>query len=90
MAQLVIRWQLNEVMARHHIKGKTLAEYLSDREATISKLRNSRTMPRIDGDRLDSLLKALNHLADPVPTDRKIDVTDLICWVEEDALPEAG
>lgn len=83
MVETVIRWNLNEVMARHHVRGIDLAEEMGVRAATVSSLRKSTALPRIDAERLDSILKALNKLAKPETVDGKIDVSDLIVWVEE-------
>lgn len=63
MAQTVIRWRLNEIMARHRIKGSDLAEELQISNNAVSKLKNAQTMPRIDGERLNALCNALNNLA---------------------------
>lgn len=74
----VIRWRLKEVMARYDIKGIDLAKELGVREASISNLRNSSTMPRMDGNRIDELCKALTKLAG-----RKINFADLYEELEE-------
>lgn len=59
----LIRWRLNEIMARHRIKGSDLAEKLQISNNAVSKLKNAQTMPRIDGERLNALCNALNNLA---------------------------
>lgn len=59
----VIRWRLKEVMARYDVTGVALAEELGVRTASISNLRRSSTMPRIDGKRVNDLCKALSKLA---------------------------
>jgi DNA-binding Xre family transcriptional regulator len=64
VTQTLIRWRLNEVMARYRIKGSDLAERLKISNNAISKLKNAKTMPRIDGDRLNTLCNALNKLAE--------------------------
>ena len=69
MAQTLIRWKLNEIMARHRIKGSDLAKRLQISNNAISKLKNAKTMPRIDGDRLNTLCNALNNLAENVDTE---------------------
>lgn len=58
-----IRWKLAEVMARYRITGKALAEELDMTEASVSNLKNSQTIPRIDGERIEQLCEALNKLA---------------------------
>lgn len=64
MTQTLIKWRLSEVMARHRIKGTDLAERLQTTPNAISRLKNAKTMPRIDGDRLNALCNALNELAE--------------------------
>jgi DNA-binding Xre family transcriptional regulator len=64
VTQTLIRWRLNEVMARYRIKGSDLAERLELSTNAISRLKNAKTMPRIDGDRLNTLCNALNKLAE--------------------------
>ena len=74
----MIRWRLKEVMARYDIKGIDLAKEMGVRDASISNLRNSKTMPRLDGERIDQLCKALSKLAE-----RRISFADLYEEVEE-------
>ena len=64
MTQTLIRWRLGEVMARHRIKGTDLAERLKTTPNAISRLKKAKTMPRIDGDKLNALCNALNGLAE--------------------------
>ena len=64
MTQTLIKWTLSEVMARHRIKGTDLAERLQTTPNAISRLKNAKTMPRIDGDKLNALCNALNELAE--------------------------
>lgn len=58
-----IRWRLKEVMARYDITGVDLARELGVRDATVSNLKTAKTMPRVDGYRIEDLLKALSKLA---------------------------
>jgi DNA-binding Xre family transcriptional regulator len=51
-------------MARHRIKGSDLAKELQISNNAVSKLKNAQTMPRIDGERLNTLCNALNNLAE--------------------------
>lgn len=64
MTQTLIKWRLSEVMARHRVKGVDLAERLQMTPTAVSKLKNAKTMPRIDGDKLNALCNALNELAE--------------------------
>jgi len=59
----MIRWRLKEVMARYDITGVDLAEEMGVRSATVSNLRTSKTMPRLDGKKIEDLCLALSKLA---------------------------
>lgn len=59
----MIRWKLKEIMARYDISNIDLAKELDMRPASISYLRNSKTIPSIGGDRLLKLCCALSRLA---------------------------
>ena len=63
MTQTLIKWRLREVMARYRIKAVHLAEELGVSPNAVSNLRNSESMPRIDGSSLNKLCNALNKLA---------------------------
>lgn len=56
-------WRLNELMARHRVSGKDLAAELGISENSMSALRKSPTMPRINGKRLDEIAAALSKLS---------------------------
>lgn len=56
----VIRWKLNEVMARKRIKNKDLAEELGITENSVYRLRKVDEMPRLTPERLNGICKALN------------------------------
>jgi len=62
MAQALIKWRLNEVMARHGIRGKELAEEMDVSPSAISNLRK-RNMPRLTEETLEKLCQALNKLS---------------------------
>jgi DNA-binding Xre family transcriptional regulator len=57
----LIRWKLREVMDHHGIKSKDLAVALGISPNAVTNLRDS-SMPRVDGERLNSLLMQLNHM----------------------------
>lgn len=61
MEKTLIRWKLREVMDRHGIQAKDLADELGISRNAVSNLRGV-DMPRIDGDRLNNLLLALNKM----------------------------
>lgn len=62
VAQTLIRWRLNEVMARHDIRAKELAEEMEVSPSAISNLRK-RNMPRLTEETLNKLCQALNKLS---------------------------
>lgn len=58
----MIRWKLAELMARHGIKPKDLAEEMGYTRDAVSNLRK-RTMPRLTGDTLNNLMNGLSKLS---------------------------
>ena len=60
---LMLRWKLNEVMARLRISNKELGAELQRHEVSVSRLRSSDTMPRLDGDSLNNLCTALTLIS---------------------------
>ena len=56
----VIRWKLNEVMARKRVKNKDLALALEITENSVYRLRKVDEMPRLTPERLNGICKALN------------------------------
>lgn len=56
----VIRWKLNEVMARKRVRNKDLAEVLGITENSLYRLRKVDEMPRLTPERLNGICKALN------------------------------
>ena len=63
MVQTLIRWRLNEIMARHRVLAKELAEEMGISDNAISNLRRAETMPRIDGKRFNQLCASLTKLS---------------------------
>lgn len=56
-------WRLNELMARHRVAGKELADELGISTNAVSSLRKAATMPKINGERLDQIAIALTKLS---------------------------
>ncbi|MBN3927524.1 helix-turn-helix transcriptional regulator [Nostoc sp. NMS4] len=56
----VIRWKLNEVMARKRVRNKDLAEALGITENSVYRLRKVDEMPRLAPERLNGICKALD------------------------------
>lgn len=69
-------WRLNELMARHRVSGKDLANELGISENSVSALRKSQTMPRINGERLDEIAAALTKLSATGGVVRGIDLLE--------------
>jgi putative transcriptional regulator len=63
MTQTLIRWRLSEVMARHRVAAKDLAEFMDISTNAVSGLRKAETMPRIDGERLEQICIAVTRLS---------------------------
>ena len=55
----VIRWRLPELMARKRITNEELAAKLGINRVSVSRLKNTDTMPRINGDTLNQICLAL-------------------------------
>lgn len=76
----VIRWKLNEVMARKRIRNKDLAMELGITETSIYRLRKTDDMPRLSPERLNGLCAAL-----------KCQPGELLEWLpDDDSNQEAG
>ena len=58
----MIKWKLREIMARGRITNRELAQYINHHETSVSRMKMSDTMPRIDGATLNSLCNALSKL----------------------------
>lgn len=56
----VIRWKLNEIMARKRVRNKDLAKVLGITENSVYRLRKVDDMPRLTPERLNGICKALN------------------------------
>ncbi|HEY9800465.1 MAG TPA: helix-turn-helix transcriptional regulator [Leptolyngbyaceae cyanobacterium] len=56
----VIRWKLNEVMARKRVRNKDLAEALGITENSVYRLRKVDEMPRLTPERLNGICRALD------------------------------
>lgn len=56
-------WRLNELMARHRVTGKELADEIGVSANAVSALRKAETMPKINGERLDQIAAALTKLS---------------------------
>lgn len=77
----MLRWKLREVMARYNITGVALAKELNLTTVAISNMRQSNTIPRIDGNRIKELTEALSKLAET-----KITFYDLFEETEKERL----
>jgi|JI8StandDraft_2_1071088.scaffolds.fasta_scaffold78984_3 putative transcriptional regulator len=69
-------WRLNELMARHRVSGKALADELGISTNAVSALRTAETMPKINGDRLDQIAAALTKLSELGETVRGVDLLE--------------
>ena len=78
MSKNVIRWKLSELMARHRIKGKELANYLGISANSVSALKRAEVMPEIGGERWEQISEAINELS---CRDEKCTPFDLVEYV---------
>lgn len=65
------KWRLRTLMADYKISNVELADELGKHRVTVAKMKSEDKMPRMDGDDLDALCKALTKLArqkDPTAT----------------------
>ena len=74
-AVMVTGWRLSELMARHSVSGKELADELGISTNAVSALKSAKTMPRINGERLDQIAAALTRLS---RIDEKVRGIDLL------------
>ncbi|MEC4818858.1 MAG: helix-turn-helix transcriptional regulator [Scytonema sp. PMC 1069.18] len=69
----VIRWKLNELMARKRVRNKDLAKTLGITENSVYRLRKVDDMPRLSPERLNGICAALNcqpgELLEYIPDD---------------------
>lgn len=77
-----IRWKLNEIMARHRIKGKDLAEYLGITPNSVSLLKKATLLPEISGERWVQLCAGINELSQ---IDERITPFDMVEYVENES-----
>ena len=72
----VIRWKLNEVMARKRLRNKDLAAALEITENSVYRLRKVDEMPRLAPERLNGICMALDcqpgDLLKYIPDDGKV------------------
>lgn len=79
----MLRWRLREVMARAKISNRELAAELGRHETSISKMKTTDTMPRMDGEDLSALCKALTRLCQARGIEKPVTPNDLIEWSED-------
>ncbi len=78
----MIRWKLNEVMARKRVRNKDLAEALGITENSVYRLRKVDEMPRLAPERLNGICAKLNcqpgELLEYVPDDGDSKVVPIV------------
>lgn len=77
----MIRWRLNEVMARHRVLAKDLADFIGVSRNAMSALKKSESMPRVDGERLEQLCAGIKKLS---KIGEKVTPYDLIEYIEDE------
>lgn len=71
-------WRLAELMAKGRVKGTEISELLNVGSGTITGWRNATELPGIGGDRLATIVWALNTLAKPGTLDEPVTLTSLV------------
>lgn len=71
----MIKWKLNAVMGEKFVRGNALAELTGMSKESISRLRNTRNLKRIEADTLEKLCSAL-----------ECQPGDLMEWVPDEEL----
>jgi len=56
----MIKWNLNEVMAKKRISNRKLAKLIQVHENSVYRLRKTDIMPRLTAEKLNSLCQALD------------------------------
>lgn len=59
MVKTVIRWKLNELMAKKRVTSRDMAHSIGIHENSVYRLRKEDKMPRLNHDTLDGICKAL-------------------------------
>ncbi len=80
----MLRWKLREIMARVKMTNRELAHVLGAHETSVSRMKTSDTMPRIDGKTLNHLCNSLNHIYRDRGVDVVISPGDLFEYVPEE------
>lgn len=57
---VAIRWKLREIMAREKMTNRELAAKIGMHENSVSKLKSQDTLPRIGGETLNEICRALS------------------------------
>ncbi|MGB5712241.1 MAG: helix-turn-helix transcriptional regulator [Waterburya sp.] len=79
----MLRWKLREVMARAKITNRELAEALCVHDTTVSRMKTTDTMPRIDGNTLDNLCNCLLRLYEEKGIDGIVMPSDLFEFIPD-------
>lgn len=80
MNRTLIRWKLAELMARHKVTGRDLAQKLGKNESSITRLKGAVKLPKLGGDEVEALLIAIEELAAEETKHRPLTLADLIEW----------
>ncbi|MBE7384421.1 MAG: XRE family transcriptional regulator [Leptolyngbya sp. SIO1E4] len=86
----MLRWRLNEVMARLRITNQELGEAMGRHEVSISRMRSTDSMPRLDGEALNLLCNALTAISRDRGVIGMIGPNDLFEYVPDDDLARAS
>lgn len=74
---MLVLWHLDKLLKELEISGRDLAKVLNRHEASISRLRQHKTLPRQDGTEIGAIIEALQKLSGVT-----VELTDLLELVE--------
>ena len=80
----MIKWNLGSIIDAYGIKQADLAKKVDSNRASISNLKNKKTMPKIDGNRLNDLINAINNCLSEINNPTRITLCDLVQWIPDD------
>lgn len=80
----MIKWNLGSIINTYGIQKSNLADKAGLSPGAISNLKNKKTMPKIDGNRLNDLINAINNCLSEINNPTRIALYDLVQWIPDD------
>ena len=79
----MIKWNLGQIIATYRISKSRLAELIDVQPSAITNLCKSSNMPRIDGNRLNGLINAINDCLSEMNNSAIISLNDLLEYIPD-------